>query len=49
MEGAMAGIRLFNIHYGWEDCISMALGALILLSSWMTDDAFSRSRLGLAQ
>jgi hypothetical protein len=39
MEGAMAGICLFNIHYGREDCISMALGALILLTSWMTDDA----------
>ena len=35
----MAGIRLFNVHYGWEDCISMALGALILLTSWMTGDA----------
>lgn len=34
----MAGIRLFNIHYGWEDCISMALGA-ILLTSWMTSGA----------
>ena len=29
----MAGIRVFNVHYGWEDCASMALGALIVLTS----------------
>jgi hypothetical protein len=31
----MAGIRFFGVHYGWEDCVSMALGAVILLSSWL--------------
>jgi hypothetical protein len=35
----MAGIRLFNVHYVWEDCVSMGLGALIVLTSWMADDA----------
>jgi hypothetical protein len=34
----MAGIRLFDVHYGWEDCVSMGLGALIVLTSWMTND-----------
>ena len=34
----MAGIRLFNVHYGWEDCVSMALGALIVLTSWLVGD-----------
>jgi len=31
----MEGIRLFNVHYGWEDFLSMALGALIVLTSWL--------------
>jgi hypothetical protein len=35
----MAGIRLFNVHYVWEDCASMGLGALIALTSWMVADA----------
>ena len=39
----MAGIRLFNIHYVWEDCVSMGLGALIVLTSWMGDDAISQT------
>ena len=34
----MAGIRLFNVHYGWEDCLSMALGALIVLTSWLVGE-----------
>ena len=34
----MAGIRFFNVHYGWEDCVSMALGALIVLTSWLVGD-----------
>ncbi len=34
----MAGIRLFNVHYMWEDCVSMGLGALIVLSSWIVGD-----------
>ncbi len=34
----MAGIRLFNIHYVWEDVLSMGLGALIVLTSWMVGD-----------
>ena len=39
----MAGIRLFNVHYGWEDCASMALGALIVLTSWLVGDAGSQT------
>jgi SPW repeat len=39
----MAGIRLFNVHYVWEDCVSMGLGALIVLTSWMADDALSQT------
>jgi hypothetical protein len=39
----MAGIRLFNVHYVWEDCVSMGLGALIVLTSWMADDAVSQT------
>jgi hypothetical protein len=34
----MAGIRLFNVHYVWEDYLSMGLGALILLTSWRLGD-----------
>jgi SPW repeat len=39
----MAGIRLFDVHYGWEDCVSMGLGALIVLTSWMTNDVVSQT------
>jgi hypothetical protein len=39
----MAGNRLFNIHYVWEDCVSMGLGALIVLTSWMGDDGVSQT------
>jgi SPW repeat-containing protein len=39
----MAGIRLFNVHYVWEDCVSMGLGAIIMLTSWMADDAVSQT------
>ena len=39
----MAGIRLFNVHYGWEDCLSMGLGALIVLTSWMANDVGSQT------
>jgi hypothetical protein len=38
MERVMAGIRLFNVHYLWEDCLSMGLGAVIVLTSWMVND-----------
>jgi len=38
----MAGIRLFNVHYGWEDCLSMALGALIVLTSWLVGQGGSQ-------
>jgi hypothetical protein len=34
----MAGIRLLNVHYLWEDCLSMGLGVLIVLTSWMAGD-----------
>ena len=37
----MAGIRLFNVHYDWEDCLSMALGALIIATSWLANDVGS--------
>jgi SPW repeat len=39
----MAGIRLFNVHYVWEDCLSMVLGALIVLTSWMVGDGATQS------
>jgi hypothetical protein len=39
----MAGIRLFNVHYVWQDCVSMGLGALIVLTLWMADDAVSQT------
>ena len=35
----MAGIRLFNVHYVWEDCLSMVMGVLIMLTSWLVADA----------
>ena len=38
----MAGIRVFNVHYGWEDCASMVLGALIVLTSWLVGDGGSQ-------
>ena len=38
----MAGIRLFNVHYIWEDCVSMALGVLIVLTSWLIGDGGSQ-------
>ena len=34
----MTGIRLLNAHYVWEDVLSMGLGALILLTSWIVGD-----------
>jgi hypothetical protein len=34
----MKGIRLFNVHYVWEDCVSMILGTLIVLTSWIVGD-----------
>ncbi len=39
----MAGIRIFNVHYGWEDCVSITLGALIVLSSWLVGDGISQT------
>ena len=39
----MAGIRLFNVHYAWKDCVSMGLGALIVLTSWMGNDVGSQT------
>jgi hypothetical protein len=39
----MAGIRLFNVHYVWEDCVSMGLGALIVLTSWLGNDVVSQT------
>jgi hypothetical protein len=39
----MAGIRIFNVHYVWEDCLSMGLGALIVLTSWIGNDVVSQT------
>ena len=39
----MAGIRLFNVHYIWEDVLSMGLGALIILTSWMVGDPITQA------
>jgi len=39
----MSSIRLFKVHYVWEDILSMGLGALIVLTSWMVGDAGSQS------
>jgi hypothetical protein len=41
----MAGIRLFNVHYVLEDCLSMGLGALIVLTSWMVGDVGSQAAM----
>jgi hypothetical protein len=38
LEDTMTGIRIFNVHYLWEDCGSMVLGALIVLTAWMVGD-----------
>lgn len=34
----MAGIRLFDVHYVWEDYLGMVLGALIVLTAWTIGD-----------
>jgi len=39
----MTGIRLFNVHYLWEDCVSMSLGALIVLTAWIIGDVSSQT------
>ena len=39
----MAGIRIFSVHYLWEDCVSMVLGALIALTSWVVGDTGSQT------
>lgn len=39
----MAGIRLFNVHYIWEDCVSMGLGVLVALTSWILGDVGSQT------
>jgi hypothetical protein len=39
----MTGIRLFNVHYAWEDCLSIVLGSLIVLTSWMVGDGGSQT------
>ena len=39
----MTGIRLFNVHYIWEDCVSMILGALIVLTSWIVSDVVGQT------
>ena len=39
----MTGIRIFSVHYLWEDCVSMVLGVLNALTSWMVGDAGSQA------
>ncbi len=39
----MTGIRLFKFHEIWEDCIGMVLGAVIILTSWVTGDPVSQA------
>lgn len=39
----MAGIRLFNVHYLWEDCLSVGVGALIVLTAWAANDTGSQT------
>ena len=39
----MAGIRIFNVHYLWEDVLSMVLGAVIVLTSWAVADVVSQA------
>ena len=39
----MTGIRIFNVHYLWEDFVSMILGVLIVLTSWMVGDVTSHT------
>ncbi len=39
----MTGIRIFSVHYLWEDCVSMVLGAVIALTSWMVGDTVSQT------
>jgi SPW repeat len=39
----MTGIRLFDVHYLWEDCVSMSVGALIVLTSWIVGDVYSQA------
>ena len=39
----MAGIRVFNVHCLWEDCLSMGLGVVIVLTSWMVNDVASQT------
>ena len=39
----MTGIRIFSVHYLWEDCVSMVLGVLIALTSWMVGDTASQT------
>jgi SPW repeat len=43
MEDTMAGIRLFNVHYAWKDLLSMGLGCLIVLTSWMVGDGSTQT------
>ena len=43
MENTMSGIRLLNAHYVWEDFLSMGMGAVIVLTSWMVGDVGSQS------
>jgi hypothetical protein len=48
MEVIMTGIRIFSVHYLWEDCVSMVLGVLIALTSWMVGDTGSPAVAGNA-
>ena len=39
----MSGIRLFNVHRSWEDCVSMLLGVLIGFSPWLAGQQHDQS------
>ena len=38
----MAGIRLFNVHYGWEDSRQHGSGCSIVLTPWLVGDGGSQ-------
>jgi hypothetical protein len=39
----ITGIRIFSVHYLWEDCVSMVLGILIALSNAPPAKEFDRA------
>jgi len=39
----MTDIRIFDVHYLWEDFVSMILGVLIVLTSWLVADVIGHA------